>query len=55
MRSVSDTAYPSLSDPTTDPFEVAEAAAAVIRERTGVQSGTTSHSFSARAGARPAT
>ncbi len=33
---MSDTAYPSLSDPTTDPFEVAEAAAGVIRDRTGV-------------------
>ncbi len=32
---VSDAAYPSLSDPETDPFAVAEAAAAVIRERTG--------------------
>jgi purine-nucleoside phosphorylase len=38
VRSVSDTAYPSLSDPTTDPFEVAEAAAKVIQERTDVQS-----------------
>ncbi|MEO7071089.1 MAG: purine-nucleoside phosphorylase [Nostocoides sp.] len=34
---MSDTAYPSLSDPTTDPFEVAEAAAEVIQERTGLE------------------
>ena len=30
-------AYPSLSDPATDPFAVADAAAAVIRERTGAE------------------
>ncbi|HQF04676.1 MAG TPA: purine-nucleoside phosphorylase, partial [Phycicoccus sp.] len=29
---------PALSDPSTDPFEVAAAAADVIRERTGVES-----------------
>jgi len=34
---VSDAAYPSLADPDTDPFAVAEAAAAVIRERTGAE------------------
>jgi purine-nucleoside phosphorylase len=34
---VTDTAAHSLSDPATDPFEVADAAAAVIRERTGAE------------------
>jgi len=38
LRSVTDTAAAhDLSDPSTDPFAVAEAAAAVIRERTGVE------------------
>lgn len=35
---MSSTPAPDLSDPATDPFAVAEAAAAVIRERTGVES-----------------
>ncbi len=34
---VSHAAYPFLSDPETDPFAVAEAAATVLRERTGVE------------------
>ena len=38
LRCVTDTAAAhDLSDPSTDPFAVAEAAAAVIRERTGVE------------------
>ena len=35
MSDTSRTGVPDLSDPTTDPFEVAAAAADVIRERTG--------------------